>query len=200
MFNEIFALSKSQPTFKLTELGFLQNRAPAQLIQGPTSDDVEKISSSRVHQLIKARAAIQPDLVALSSAEKCIQMTYGELAAQSSQVAHFLQRSGVGKNDAVLVHLERGFEQVVWILGVLESGACYIVLDKTWPAARKTAIGRVAKAKLIITDTETMDFTVSTEGKAASTVLLSKCGAEVASMPFTPLECSISDSDLAYGK
>lgn len=199
MFNEIFDLSKTRPAFKLTELGFLQNRAPAQLIQGPTLDGtVKKTSSPRDHQPIKARGASQPDLVALSSAEKGLQMTYGELAVQSSRVARFLHQSGVGRRDAVLVHLERGLEQVVWIVGVLEAGTCYIVLDKTWPAAGKTANARVAQAKLLITDTETIDFTISTEGKAAAAVCLSQCGAEVASMPTAPLECSISDDDLAY--
>lgn len=195
MFTEAVVLFKSQSTLGLTELSFMRDRVPAQLISGPNMDDVDAISNSRVHNLTKARAASQPGLVALSSAEQGRQMTYGELAVQSSQVAHFLRQSGVGKGDAVLVHLERGFEQVVWILGLLEAGACYIVVEKAWPAPRKEAVAKVAKAKAVVTDTETLSFATS-----STIIYLSKCGTEIASMPNTPLECNIANDDLAYGE
>ncbi|KAH9429665.1 Hybrid PKS-NRPS synthetase tas1 [Pyricularia oryzae] len=194
LFNEVFALSKARPSFKLSDLAFLQNRTPARFISGPALDDVESISKSRVYRLIKARAASQPDLVALTSAEKGVQMTYRELAARSSQVAHFLQKQRLGKGDAVLVHLERGFAQIVWILGVMEAGACYVALDKTWPAARKEAILRTANGKLLVTDDEQMDF----EKQDTTVVFLAQSAAEIASMPQSTCECEVADDDLAY--
>lgn len=201
LFAETVELSKSRPTAGLTELSFLHHRAPAQLVSGPPlGADVEAISRSRVHRLIQARAAAQPHLVALSSAEQGRQMTYGELAARSSRAAHFLRQppasgAGVHQGDAVLVHLGRGFEQVVWILAILEAGACYVVVDQAWPAARKEAVAGVARANAIVTDTETLDFVAT-----ANVVHVARSAGAIDSMPHTPFDCDIADDDLAYGK
>lgn len=51
-----------------------------------------------------------------------------------------------------MLHVERSFDLVLWILAVLKAGSCFVVLDQTLPLARKQAILRVAEAKLFVTD------------------------------------------------
>lgn len=51
-----------------------------------------------------------------------------------------------------MLHMDRSFAVVVWILAILKAGACYVVLEKNLPLARKQAILGVAEAKLFVTD------------------------------------------------
>lgn len=52
----------------------------------------------------------------------------------------------------MVLHIDRLFDIMVWILAILKVGACYVVLDKSLPLARKQAIFRVAEAKFFVTD------------------------------------------------
>lgn len=51
-----------------------------------------------------------------------------------------------------MIHADRSFEMPIWILAILKTGACYVVLDKSLPMARKQAIARVAEAQHLVTD------------------------------------------------
>ncbi|MCP5103010.1 MAG: amino acid adenylation domain-containing protein, partial [bacterium] len=59
-----------------------------------------------------------------------------ELDAKSDQLAGRLQESGVGANDIVAVMLERSFEMVIGILGILKAGCAYLPIDPAYPADR----------------------------------------------------------------
>lgn len=48
--------------------------------------------------------------------------------------------------------MDRSFHVVVWLLAILKAGACYVVLEKSLPLARKRAILDVAEAELLVTD------------------------------------------------
>src|SRR5690606_36835757 len=64
------------------------------------------------------------------------EVTYGELAGRASHLSGELLAAGVGLDDRVVYHGERGIDAVVSLLGVLGAGGVYVPLDLRAPAAR----------------------------------------------------------------
>ncbi|MDX1389882.1 MAG: amino acid adenylation domain-containing protein, partial [Acidobacteriota bacterium] len=63
-------------------------------------------------------------------------LTYRELNERSNQLAHHLLNSGVGAQEIVGLHVERSFDTIIGILGILKAGAAYVPLDPGYPGER----------------------------------------------------------------
>jgi amino acid adenylation domain-containing protein len=63
-------------------------------------------------------------------------LTYSELARRSRRLGWRLRELGARPNRLVAVVMEKGWEQVVGVLGVLESGAAYLPIDAGLPRER----------------------------------------------------------------
>ncbi|WP_181016375.1 syringopeptin non-ribosomal peptide synthetase SypA [Pseudomonas syringae] len=87
-----------------------------------------------IHQQFEARAAEQPDAVALMFEEQTL--SYGELNARANQVAHRLLALGVRPDDRVALCVERGPAMIIGLLGILKAGAGYVPLDPAYPLER----------------------------------------------------------------
>ena len=78
--------------------------------------------------------------------------TYKQLIYAASSVAQKIQLHTGGRNIGIGVHMERSFDLVASILGILMSGAYYVPLDPTYPNERLLYIIDNAKLKLVIVD------------------------------------------------
>ena len=87
------------------------------------------------HQLFEAQVARTPDALALVEGDGQ-GLTYAELNRRANQLAHHLQRMGVGPDALVGVVARRAASTVVALLGVLKAGAAYVPLDPDYPAER----------------------------------------------------------------
>jgi len=195
-FLSIVKSSQQDSSFKLRELSSFEDREVACIVNGPSIGDVEAISSSRVHSWIKQRAAMQPDAIALFSAERNESVTYRELANRSSQVAHYLAANKVAPGEGVLLHICRGFQTVIWLLGILQAGAYYVVLDKKLPDRRKAAIAATSEARFLVTDDFKIQQMIS--GLDIEVLSLDIAERELSAQPVTFVESTLRDNDLAY--
>lgn len=75
--------------------------------------------------------------------------TYCALNEKANQVALFLIQKGVKPNDIVAISLERSFEMMVYIYGILKAGAAYLPLDTKMPVERLRFIANDAAFKLL---------------------------------------------------
>ena len=93
-------------------------------------------------QTIAARfaecAARTPAVIAVI--EDGQRLTYSELEARASRVAHSLQSRGVRAGDFIGLRAERSMGFVVKVLGIAKAGAAYVPLDEMEPAARLAAM------------------------------------------------------------
>ena len=48
---------------------------------------------------------------------------------RANQLAHYLQKHGVGPESLVGVYMERSLQMMIALLGILKSGAAYVPLD-----------------------------------------------------------------------
>jgi amino acid adenylation domain-containing protein/non-ribosomal peptide synthase protein (TIGR01720 family) len=101
-----------------------------------------------IHQLFEAHAAATPSAVALVHEGNAL--TYAELDARANRLAQSLCARGIGAGDLVGICAERGFDVFVALLAVLKSGAAYVPLDPSYPAARIAQILDDADVALVL--------------------------------------------------
>jgi amino acid adenylation domain-containing protein len=101
-----------------------------------------------LHELFEAQADRDPGAVAVVFEGEAL--PYGELEARANRVAHALIERGVGPEVLVGISLERSFEMVVALLGVMKSGGAYLPLDPSYPADRVAFMREDAGVALVI--------------------------------------------------
>ncbi|PVE10294.1 non-ribosomal peptide synthetase [Streptomyces scopuliridis] len=94
------------------------------------------------------RSAEQPERPAILTAHRTV--TYGELEAVSRSVAVWLRDHGVGRGDVVPVVMDKGWEQVAAVLGVLRAGAAYCPVSATLPAERIDRLLDATSARTVL--------------------------------------------------
>ena len=79
-------------------------------------------------------------------------MTYSELDDKSNCVANYLKSLGTTKNDRIGISIDKSFELIIGILGILKCGASYVPLDNNYSNERKEFILSESKAKFVLCD------------------------------------------------
>ncbi|HEX9339457.1 MAG TPA: amino acid adenylation domain-containing protein, partial [Pseudonocardiaceae bacterium] len=101
-----------------------------------------------VHEIFAAQAARTPDAIALIHGDT--RVTYAQLDNHANLLARELVAAGVVPGDVVGIHLDREPSLVVAVLGALKVGACYTMLDPSFPAERLGLLVRVASPRVVV--------------------------------------------------
>src|SRR5207237_76608 len=115
-------------------LSLLEERDRELFLVEWNSNRVDVPQNAGIHQLFEAQAAKNPE--ALAAEFNGQRLTYGELNARANQVAHYLQKQGVGPEALVGISVERSLDMLVAIFGVLKSGGGYVPIDPNYPRDR----------------------------------------------------------------
>ncbi|MED1597539.1 AMP-binding protein, partial [Bacillus pseudomycoides] len=70
---------------------------------------------------------------------------------RANQLAHVLQRKGVGPESVVGVYLPRSAELMSSLLGILKAGGAYVVLDPLYPKSRLQYMIEDAGIQIVVT-------------------------------------------------
>lgn len=79
-------------------------------------------------------------------------MSYKELDEKSNSVAWFLHENGIKYGDRIGILVDKSFELLVSIIGVLKCGACYVPIDDNYNLDRKKYILNESNVKLCLVD------------------------------------------------
>ncbi|XP_035702032.1 anguibactin system regulator-like [Folsomia candida] len=101
-----------------------------------------------LHELVMRRVPHRENVRAIASPTKII--SYGRLSELVCIFGDYLCKSGIKRNDLVGVILNKGWEQVVAILGIVSSGAAYVPLDTSWPKKRILSILQKCNIKNVV--------------------------------------------------
>lgn len=107
-----------------------------------------------LHRQFERVALATPAAIALEMLDaegKCKQLSYAELEQHASQVAAALLANGVQPDSAVALCIERSFDMVIALLGVLKAGAAYLPIDPDYPAERIAHLLNDARPAVVIT-------------------------------------------------
>ncbi len=95
---------------------------------------IAPLPDALLQQLFARQVALQPDHCAVIAPAH--RLSYAELRSYTLRVGRQLREAGARPNTLVAVVMEKGWEQVVAVLGVLEAGAAYLPLDPELPQER----------------------------------------------------------------
>ncbi len=105
--------------------------------------------ATTIHQLFEAQAEKTPTAIALVYQNQSL--SYYELNQKANQLAHFLQKRGVGPEVPVGICLDRSVEMVISLLGILKAGGAYIPLDPNYPPDRLILMMADSASPLLLT-------------------------------------------------
>ncbi|MER7168876.1 amino acid adenylation domain-containing protein [Micromonospora sp. NPDC000207] len=136
------------------------------------------VPSGLLCDAVVAAAGRTPEAVAVRAGGRSL--TYREVVERAAVVARVLTDCGVRPGELVAVTMDKGWEQVVGVVGALLAGAAYLPLDLTQPTLRRRAILRDADARRVLTQSWLTDELDLPEGVDPVAVdLLPARGAEV---------------------
>ncbi|MGF9819233.1 amino acid adenylation domain-containing protein [Brevibacillus agri] len=119
-----------------------------ELVKGVNDTD-KPIKEELLHELIYKRVLQHPNQLSVISSEK--RLTYKQLYDYGNGIGNLLRGQGAEPNTLVAVVMEKGWEQAVAILGILQSGAAYLPIDPALPQERIHYLLENAEVKLVLT-------------------------------------------------
>ncbi len=146
-----------------------------------------------IHQLIERQVEMTPDAIAVEFGAS--QLTYRELDQRANQLAHYLQRQGIGPDRCVAVCLERSLEMTVALLGVLKAGGAYVPLDPEYPRDRLALMVEETRPSVLLTQSK---FATLDLGAVVATVMLDSEWATVAQESVERPVSGVTARNLAY--
>ncbi len=105
-----------------------------------------------VHTLFAQQALSLPQQPAIISSDRTL--TYQELYQLANQLGHRLRHLGAKPNQLVAVVMEKGWEQIVAVLGIVASGAAYVPIDPQLPPERLNYLLEDAQVQIVLTQSK----------------------------------------------
>ena len=102
-----------------------------------------------LHEVFRRTAGLHPQNAAVVDVEGRT-VSYRELGVQVGRIAAFLQKKGTGAGMTVAVHMHRGPALLASLLGILESGAAFLLMDPGMPMDRLLVMAGEADVAAVI--------------------------------------------------
>jgi amino acid adenylation domain-containing protein len=192
-FEAVLRHSLDTPEVRIDELDILSEAQRQLLLVGFNQTAAAYPKELCVHQIFEQQAARTPDSVAIIFGEQ--RLTYAELNARANQLAHYLQRQGVGPDRLVALRCERSPELVIGLLGVLKAGGAYVPLDLLYPHDRLEFMLQDTQAVVLLTQEALAD---SIEPGSAKLVRLDSDWSEIASERRENPRSAATSENIAY--
>jgi amino acid adenylation domain-containing protein len=143
------------PDGKLSEINLLTPEEQHQLLIEWNQTEVA-YPQQCLHQLFEERVRDNPEAIALIFEGK--KLTYRELNSRANQVGHYLQEKGVTSEVLVGIFIERSFEMIIGILGIMKAGGAYVPLDPNYPPERLDYMISDSAISLLLTQQSLVQF------------------------------------------
>ncbi|HEV7922516.1 MAG TPA: amino acid adenylation domain-containing protein [Thermoanaerobaculia bacterium] len=128
------------------------------------NDTALGVPAARVHELFEAQVARTPDALAVVAGEE--RLTYRELNQRAGAIAQTL-----GGAKLVPVSMEPSVELLATLLGILKSGAAYVPVPPSLPAARREFMLADIEGADVPADTAYVIYTSGTTGQPKGVVV-----------------------------
>ena len=139
----------ANPERRLSELPLLTQTERQQLLTAWNTTRAEYPHDRCAHELFEAQVERTPDAIAVILQQD--HLTYRDLNRRANQLAHYLQKLGVGPETLVGICVDRSLEMIVGLLGVLKAGGAYVPLDPIYPWERLAFILKDTQMPVLLT-------------------------------------------------
>ena len=205
----------ANPSQRISDLPMLSEAERHQLLfewnnRPARSNDFSRLGegASCIHQLFSEQAERSSDAYAVvAPASPPImggrlrgtlgvqRLSYQELNHQANQLAHYLQKKGVGPEALVGISLHTDVRLVVAVLAVLKAGGAYLPLDASYPKERLAFMLKDAQVKLLVTQEQLLSELPAHE---AQIICLDRDWHLIAQEPASTPETRVTGENLAY--
>ncbi|MES2733434.1 MAG: non-ribosomal peptide synthase/polyketide synthase [Bacteroidota bacterium] len=182
----------SQPAAKVGDISLLTPKETRRLLVEFNATQATYPTEKTVLDLFQERVTATPTSTALIFEGETL--SYQDLDTRSNQLAHYLTEQGIPTGALVPICLDRSFEMIVGILGILKIGAAYLPIDPSYPAERLVYLLEDSQAQWLIT-TSTVEIAGS---DALQRIELDTQQEAIQTFPETALPTQVNPSDLAY--
>lgn len=134
----------------LREISLLTNNEEKQILQEWNRTEVPYEKNLTIQQLIDEQTRISPDVPAVSAWDG--ELTYLELAQQSTRLAGFLRQKGVVNGTVVGLRCHRTKSLPVAMLAILKADGAFLPLDPSLPAERLGYMLEQTSAPIVVCD------------------------------------------------
>ncbi|SMD41574.1 Phosphopantetheine attachment site [Aquiflexum balticum DSM 16537] len=153
--NHFIHLLKSileNPSETIEKLKFLSKNEETELIKLFNSPPQILPNQKTILDLFQEQVRKSPDAIAVVFEGK--KLSYSDLDKKSDQIANYLLAKGI-KNEAMIpICLDRSFEMIIGILGIIKAGVAYVPIDPTYPEDRINFILRDSGANILLTTSD----------------------------------------------
>ncbi|MEH2138630.1 non-ribosomal peptide synthetase [Nostoc sp.] len=154
----------TNPEQSISSLPLLTEAERYQLLVEWNNTTKEYSLDKCIHQLFEEQVERNPDAVAVVYEDE--QLTYQELNARANQLAHYLQKLGVGPEVLVGICVERSPLMIIGLWGILKAGGAYLPLDPAYPSDRLAYMLNDSQAQVLLTQQQLVDSIPSTAVQA----------------------------------
>lgn len=223
-FKRLLEAIVTNPDQSVADLPLLSDAERRQLLVEWNATRASYPQDRCAHELFEAQVRQTPDAVAVTfsapGSQRGVQadldqknrsgqreeewLTYAELNRRANQLAHYLQKRGVGAGTLVAICAERSPQMMVGLLGILKAGGAYLPLDPTYPPERLSCMLEDAHVPVLLTQ-ERLEQRISesasgqlSERATLTTICLDSAWSLVAQGPDTNLITDVTSEDPAY--
>jgi amino acid adenylation domain-containing protein/non-ribosomal peptide synthase protein (TIGR01720 family) len=186
----LIASAIREPSALIHELESLSNEERTRIVEG-FNQTTEVFPEECIHKLFEKQARQTPETVAVVC--RSDQLTYAQLNQRANQLAHYLQKLGVGPDVPVGLCLERSSDFIVCMLGIMKAGGAYLPLDVNTPHERLAAMLADTRTPVLITcAARDRSF------PGCRTLSLDHIAGELAKEPTRDCDSAVTRANLAY--
>jgi amino acid adenylation domain-containing protein len=151
-----------QPEVPLCLLDYLTTDEKNHLLYGCNDMAAAYPTDVTLVSLFEEQVERTPENTALIFEDR--QITYSVLNEFSNRLADYLRRQHyIQPNDLVVVELERNWQMVAVLLGILKAGAAYVPIDPSYPGERISHMRTDSGCKVVIDKLLLEDFEQQSE-------------------------------------
>ena len=156
-FQALVTSALDNPEATVGELNIMSDRQLQQLLVEFNQTEADYSREQCIHHRFETQVKQTPNHVAVVF--EAAQLTYIELNQRANQLAHYLQRLGVGPDVLVGILVERSssgeasltLDVITAILGILKAGGAYLPLDTALPKESLTFRLQDAQVPILLT-------------------------------------------------
>lgn len=139
----------ANPSQPIAYLPLLSNKERHQLLVEWNQTQIDNFCGTAAHHLFEAQVEKTPDAIAIAFQSQSL--TYKELNQQANQLAHYLQKLGIGPDVLVGLCLNRSPAMVISLLAIWKAGGAYLPLDLNYPRDRLQFMLADAGVSILVT-------------------------------------------------
>jgi len=192
-FRILLEAAADDPGIAISRLPLLSEAERHQIVIEWNDTQVDYPRNTPLHKLIEEQVERTPDSLALVYESE--RLTYRQVNDRANQLAHYLQKRGVGPDILVGVCAERSVELVIALLASIKAGGAYVPLDPEYPKERLAAMLSDSNPPVILTQAHWKDH-LPAESRNVFCVDLDWPSLQAESLENLP--ATVSGENLAY--